>query len=74
MKRAHLISAAITITVAVLSAYWLTRDHYEDPCITTQDLTAAVIADEGLDQGSLVDNALIQRRDCNISKPTPQAR
>jgi hypothetical protein len=71
MKRAHLISAAITITVTVLSAYWLTRDHYEDPCTTTQDLTAAVIADEGLDQGSLVDNALIQRRDCNISEPTP---
>ncbi|MGB0379103.1 MAG: hypothetical protein ACPGD3_01990 [Luminiphilus sp.] len=71
MKRAHLISAAITITVTVLSAYWLTRDHYEDPCTTTQDLTAAVIADEGVDQGSLVDNALIQRRDCNISEPTP---
>ena len=71
MKRAHLISAAITITVTVLSAYWLTRDHYEDPCTTTQDLTAAVIADEGLDQGSLVDNVLIQRRDCNISEPTP---
>ncbi|MEL0315562.1 MAG: hypothetical protein VW983_11080 [Halieaceae bacterium] len=71
MKRAHLISAAITITVTVISAYWLTRDHYEDPCTTTQDLTAAVIADEGLDQGSLVDNALIQRRDCNISEPTP---
>ena len=71
MKRAHLISAAITITVTVISAYWLTRDNYEDPCTTTQDLTAAVIADEGLDQGSLVDNALIQRRDCNISEPTP---
>ena len=71
MKRAHLISAAITITVTVISAYWLTRDHYEDPCTTTQDLTAAVIADEGVDQGSLVDNALIQRRDCNISEPTP---
>lgn len=71
MKRAHLISAAITITVTVLSAYWLTRDHYEDPCTPTQDLTAAVIADEGVDQGSLVDNALIQRRDCNISEPTP---
>ena len=71
MKRAHLISAAITITVTVISAYWLTRDHYEDPCTTTQDLTAAVIADEGLDQGSLVDNALIQQRDCNISEPTP---
>ena len=71
MKRAHLISAAITITVTVISDYWLTRDHYEDPCTTTQDLTAAVIADEGLDQGSLVDNALIQRRDCNISEPTP---
>ena len=71
MKRAHLISAAITITVTVLSAYWLTRDHYEDPCTTTQDLTAAVIADEGLDPGSLVDNALIQRRDCNSSEPTP---
>ncbi|MEL0192302.1 MAG: hypothetical protein VW865_08460 [Halieaceae bacterium] len=71
MKRAHLISAAITITVTVISAYWLTRDHYEDPCTTTQDLTAAVIADEGLDQGSLVDNALIQRRDCNISEPAP---
>ena len=74
MKRAHLFSAIIAVVVAALSAYWLTQDQYTGPCITTQDLTAAVIADEGLDQGSLVDNALIQRRDCNISEPTPQAR
>ena len=72
MKRAHLISAAITITVTVISAYWLTRDNYEDPCTTTQDLTAAVIADGGSDQGALVDNSLIQRRDCNTPKPAAE--
>ena len=67
MKRAHLLSAIIAVVVATLSAYWLTQDSYVDPCTTTQDLAAAVIAEEGLDQETLVDNALIERRDCGAS-------
>lgn len=67
MKRAHLLSAIIAVVVVTLSAYWLTQDSYVDPCTTTQDLAAAAIAEEGLDQETLVDNALIERRDCGTS-------
>ena len=67
MKRAHLLSAIIAVVVATLSAYWLTQDSYVDPCTTTQDLAAAAIAEEGLDQETLVDNALIERRNCSPS-------
>jgi len=64
VKRLHFVAVMITLALAGVSAYWLTRSGYEGPCATTQDITAAAMAEDGSDQDVLVDHAMIERRNC----------
>ncbi len=69
MNKLHLIIAVVTSLGLTALLYWLTLEEPKDPCAGTGDLSAAAIADEGLDQDNLVDRAMIERRDCKPVEP-----
>lgn len=66
MKALALVVAAASGLLIAAALYWLTLSPLPptDPCERQSDLSAAAMANEGLDQDTLVDRAMIERRRC----------
>ena len=72
MKKTLLAFGVFVLVIGLVALLALLTVYEEDPCANAQgDVGAAVLADEGGDQGALVNRAIIVGANCDRKKADP---